>query len=107
MWEIPLVTRYAYQFSKVKTFISQRPRVYQEYRVAGWREELEDPKLKFRVHLMELTKEDNHKTQFVSKHIPHPVVSDRRSGVFHLPLKLHIVYESNFVKLLVSHLSSE
>jgi hypothetical protein len=46
--------------------------------------------------------------KFNPKHIPKPAdgaaVSDQCSGEFHLPLGLRIVYESNFVKLLVRRL---
>ena len=35
--------------------------------------------------------------QFDSKHIPNPVVNDRRSSVFHLSLGFRVVYVSNFM----------
>jgi hypothetical protein len=53
---------------------------------------LEEPKLEFRVHLMELTSDDQHSMRLDAKHVPRPVVSDRRSGVFNLPLGVRIVY---------------
>ena len=68
-------------------------------------EVLEEPNLEFRVHFMDLTSDDRHNMQLNSKHIPNPVVSDRRSGVFHLPLGHRIVFVSNFVNLLVRQLT--
>jgi len=68
-------------------------------------EELEEPNLEFRVHLIDLTSDDRHNMQLNPKHIPNPVVSDRRSGVFHLPLGHSIVYVSNFITLLVCQLT--
>jgi len=79
---------------------------YLEYRVTGHKEKLEDPKLKFQVYLMDITSDDKNKMQFDSMHIPNPVVSDRRSGVFHLPPGVHIAYEFNLPEPLVRHLSS-
>lgn len=35
--------------------------------------------------------------QFDSEHIPNPIVNDRRSSVFHLPLSVRVVYVSNFM----------
>ena len=61
---------------------------------------MEEPNLEFRVHLMDLTNDDKHNMQLNPKHVPKPVVSDRRSGGFHLPLGHRIVYVSNFVNLL-------
>ena len=49
---------------------------------------------------MDLTSDDKQTMKFNPKHIPKPTVSDQRSGEFHLPLGLRIVYEFNFVKLL-------
>jgi hypothetical protein len=93
-------------FPKLTIFINECPRGYQVYRVTGHIDELDDPKLKFRVYLMDLTREDNQKMQFDSKHIPNPVVGDQRSAVFHLQLGLQIVYVSYLVKLLVCRLIS-
>ncbi|KAH9991344.1 hypothetical protein BJV77DRAFT_1068323 [Russula vinacea] len=62
-----------------------------EYKVTGRRDELQEPKLKFRVHLMDLTSDDKQTMKFNPKHIPKPTVSDQRSGEFHLPLGLRIV----------------
>jgi hypothetical protein len=58
---------------------------------------LEEPKLEFRVHLMDLTSDDKHSMQLGHKHVPSPVVSDRRSCVFNLPLGARILYVNNFV----------
>ncbi|KAI9511011.1 hypothetical protein F5148DRAFT_1274479 [Russula earlei] len=63
-----------------------------------------EPRLKFLIHLMDLTSDDKHNMQSNPKHVPHPVVSDRRSVPFHLPLGLHIVYESNVIRFLVCRL---
>ena len=49
---------------------------------------------------MDLTSDDQHGVQLNPKHIPNPVVSDRCSGVFHLPLGHRIVYVSHFINLL-------
>ncbi|KAI9511015.1 hypothetical protein F5148DRAFT_1281300 [Russula earlei] len=65
---------------------------FPEYKVAGRRVEPVEPKLKFRIHLMDLTSDDKYNMQSNPKHVPHPVVSDRRSVPFHLPLGLHIVF---------------
>jgi hypothetical protein len=54
---------------------------------------------------MDLTSDDKHNMQLNPKHVPKPVVSDRRSGGFRLPLGHRIVYVSNFVNLLVRHLT--
>ena len=78
-----------------------------EYRVTGRIDVLEEPKLEFRVYLMDLTGDDNRNMQLHTKHVPNPVVSDRRAGVFHVPLGLRIVYASEFVKLLVRQLTRE
>ena len=75
-----------------------------EYKVIGRRDELQEPKLKFRIHLMDLTSDDKKTMKLNPKHIPKPAVSDQRSGEFHLPLSLRIVYESDFSKLVVRQL---
>ena len=46
---------------------------------------------------MDLTSDDKHNMQLNPKHVPNPVVGDRRSGVFHLPLGHRIVYVPDFV----------
>ncbi len=72
-----------------------------EHRITGHRDELQEPKLRFQVHLMELTSEDKQSMQLNPKHLPKLTVSDQRSGEFHLPLDLHIVYEPSFVKFTI------
>jgi hypothetical protein len=95
-------------FPKLTILRSYCHRGYEEYKVTGRRDELEDLRLKFRIHLMGLTSYDKHKMQFDQKHVPSPIVNDSGwdSSVFHLPLGLYIVYDSNSLKLLVSHLNA-
>ena len=54
---------------------------------------------------MDLTSDDKHNMQLNHKHIPNPVVGDRRSGVFHLSLGHRIVYVPNFVNFTVRQLT--
>jgi hypothetical protein len=68
-----------------------------EYRVIGRADTLEEPKLEFRVHLMDLTSDDKHSLQLDPMHVPNPAVSDRRSGMFNLSLDVRVVYVYNFV----------
>ena len=75
------------------------------YKVTGRIDVLEEPKLEFRVYLMDLAGNDKANMQSNPKHVLNPGVSDKRSGVFHLPLGVRIVYASNFVKLLVHQLT--
>ena len=77
----------------------------QEYKVRGRRDSLEEPKLEFRVHLMDLSSDDKNKMQLNHSHIPDPAVGDQRSHVFYLPIGLRIVYVSDFVRVLVLHLN--
>jgi hypothetical protein len=72
-------------------------RGYLEYRVTGRVDTLEEPKLEFRVHLMDLTSDDKHSLQLDPKHVPKPTVSDRRSGIFNLSVDVRVVYEFDFV----------
>ncbi|KAI9460706.1 hypothetical protein F5148DRAFT_1276740 [Russula earlei] len=72
-----------------------------DYRVTGRRVEPVEPKLEFLIHLMDLTSDDKHNMQSNPKHVPNPVVSDRRSVPFHLPLGLHIVLLANRRLLIV------
>jgi hypothetical protein len=72
---------------------------FQEYTISGHREVLEEPKLEFRVHIIDLTSDDRQSIQFNPKHIPHPATNDRRSSVFHLPIGPRIVYEYYFLRL--------
>lgn len=46
---------------------------------------------------MDLTSDDKENMQLNPKHVPNPVVGNRRSGVFHLPLGNRIAYVPNFV----------
>jgi len=63
------------------------------YKVTGRRTKLEEPKLRFRVHHMDLTGGDKERMKLNPKYIPNPIVSgDRRSNEFHLPLDLRVVY---------------
>ncbi len=69
---------------------------YKEYKVTGRRTELEESKLRFRVHHMDLSSDDKEGMKLNPKHLPNPTVSgDRRSDEFHLPLGLRIVYDSS------------
>jgi hypothetical protein len=67
---------------------------YKEYKVTGQRAKLEEPKLKFRVHHMDLTSDDSERIKLDPKHVPNPVVGEQRSSEFHLPLGLRVVYGS-------------
>ena len=58
-------------------------------------------KLKYRTHPMDLTSDDKETMKFSHEHIPKPVASDQRPGKFHLLLCLRVVYEADFVELLV------
>jgi hypothetical protein len=58
-------------------------------------------KLKYRTHPMDLTSDDKEIMKFNPEHIPKPVASDQRPGKFHLLLCLRVVYEADFVKLLI------
>lgn len=73
---------------------------YKEYKVTGHRTELEEPKLRFRVHHMDLTSDDKEGMKLNSKHLPNPMVRDQRSDEFHLPLGLRVVYGSSPSRLL-------
>jgi hypothetical protein len=75
---------------------------YEEYKIIGSREAPEEPKLEFRVHIVDLTSDDKDKMQIKSKHIPNPTMSDRRSTVFHIPIGPRIVYGSKILRLLLS-----
>jgi hypothetical protein len=73
---------------------------YKEYKVTGRRTELEEPKLRFRVHHVDLTSDDKERMKLNPKHLPNPSVSDRRSDEFHLPLGPRVVYGSSPSRLL-------
>ena len=49
---------------------------------------------------MDLTSDDREGMNLNPKHIPTPIVSDRRSGEFHIALGLRVVYGSSFARLL-------
>ncbi|KAI0290685.1 hypothetical protein BC826DRAFT_1176746, partial [Russula brevipes] len=63
-----------------------------EYGVTGYKKALEEPKLAFRLHLMDITRDDRHNMKLNPRHLPNPVVSNPRSGLFHLPLGLKIIF---------------
>lgn len=75
------------------------------YKVTGRIDVLEEPKLEFQVYLMDLAGNDKANMRSNPKHVLNPVISDKPSGVFHLPLGLRIVYASNIVNLLVHQLT--
>jgi len=60
--------------------------------ITGAREFLEEPKLKFTVHLMQLTAQDLQSLQFDSRTIPSPKFTSRNSYSFKLPLGHSVVY---------------
>ena len=64
---------------------------YKEYKVTGRRTKLEEPKIRFRVHHMDLTGDDKERMKLNREHIPNPIINDRRSNEFYLPLGLRIV----------------
>lgn len=65
----------------------------QEYKVTGRRTEIEEHKLRFRVHHMDLTSDDKERMKLNLRHLPNPIVSDQRSHEFHLPLGLRVVFQ--------------
>lgn len=82
------------QFDESTVFITVRVG-YKEYKVTGRRTELEEPKLRFRVHHIDLTSDDKERMKLNPKHLPNPIISDQRSDEFQLPLGLRIVYGSS------------
>jgi hypothetical protein len=46
---------------------------------------------------MDFASDDIHNMQSDSGHILNPAVSDRRSSVFHMPRRFHVVYTFNFM----------
>jgi len=72
--------------------VSENGTGHKEYKVTGRRNELKEPKLRFRVHHMDLTSDDKERMKLNPKHLPNPNVGDRRSGEFHLPLGLRVVW---------------
>jgi hypothetical protein len=87
------------QFDETTVFIMVWA-CYKEYKVTGRRTEPQEPKLRFRVHHVDLTSDDKERMKLNPKHLPNPIVSDQRSDEFHLPLGLRIVYGSNPAGLL-------
>jgi hypothetical protein len=100
---VPGYVLYA-RFDKPTIFTSYNVVHMIEYNVTGRRTEPEEPKLKFQVHLIDLTSDDKQNMQLHPEHIPNPIASDRRLGEFHLPLGLRVVYDSSFTKLFVCQL---
>jgi hypothetical protein len=78
------------QFDEPTTFTYSSN--YKEYEVTGHRTELEEPKLRFQVHHMDLMSDDKERMKLNPKDLPNPSVSNRRSDKFHLPLGPHVVY---------------
>jgi hypothetical protein len=77
-----------------------------EYWITGHRETLKDQELEFRVHLMNLSSDDKHKMQLDPKYIPGPIVNDRLSSRFHMPMTMDIAYDSDSVVLAAHILQS-
>jgi hypothetical protein len=73
--------------------------LWAEYWITGRRETLKDQELEFRVHLMDLSSDDKHNLQLDAKYIPGPIVNDRFSSPFHMPMTMDIAYESDSVLL--------
>lgn len=48
---------------------------------------------------MNLSSDDKHKMQLDAKYIPSPIVNDRFSSRFHVPMNMNIAYESDSVVL--------
>ena len=78
---------------------------YKGYKVTGRRTEPQEPKLRFRVHHVDLTSDDKEGIKLNPKHLPNPIVSDQRSDEFHLPLGLRIVYGPSPARLLACMLT--
>jgi hypothetical protein len=49
---------------------------------------------------MNLSSDDKHKMQLDPKYIPGPIVNDRFSSRFHMPITMDIAYDSDSVVLL-------
>jgi hypothetical protein len=67
--------------------------------MTGRRETPKDQELEFRVHLMNVSSDDTQKMQLDAKYIPGPIVNDRLSSRFHMPMTMDIAYESDSVVL--------
>jgi hypothetical protein len=46
---------------------------------------------------MNISSDDKQKMQLDAKYIPEPIVTDRLSSPFHIPMTMHIAYESDSV----------
>jgi len=97
---------YYVQFDEPTVFTNGPGAGYKEYEVTGRRTELEEPKLRFQVHHIDLTSDDKERMKLDPKHLPIPIVNDRRSDQFYLPLGLRIVYGSSPTRLL-AHVLTE
>ena len=71
--------------------------LWAEYWITGRLETLKDQELELRVHLMNLSSDDKHNMQLDAKYIPRPIVNDRLSSRFHLPMAMVIAYEFDSV----------
>jgi hypothetical protein len=65
-----------------------------EYVITGRRQAIEDAKLEFCVHLMDITSDDKHNMQLDPNYIPSPAVNKRLSSKFFIPVSMNIAYES-------------
>jgi hypothetical protein len=65
-----------------------------EYVIACRRQVIEEAKLEFCVHLMDLTSDDKHSMQLNPDYVPSPAVNERLSYKFHIPMFMNIAYES-------------
>jgi hypothetical protein len=54
---------------------------------------------------MDLTRDDRENMQFDPEYIPNPIVKDRRSSVFHVPVGMDIAYGSDLVMSSALHLT--
>ncbi|KAH8986525.1 hypothetical protein EDB86DRAFT_2809505 [Lactarius hatsudake] len=63
-----------------------------EYILYRYGEVLEEPKLEFWVHLMDLSSGDKHNMQMNRKHIPSPTVNTKLSSRFNIPIGLDIAF---------------
>ena len=57
------------------------------------RRDLLAPELEFRVHVLEITSTDKQDLQLDPKHIPKPLVNDRLSSTFRVPINMDLAYE--------------
>ena len=57
-------------------------------------QELLAPELEFRVHVLDITSTDKQELQIDPKRIPKPLVNDRLSSTFRVPINKDLAYES-------------